>query len=93
MTFFRITLLRSSIGLPQKTRGVLAALGLHKRMATVFVPVSQDTAGMIMKVKELIDVKEVEAEKTRRQVRMERRPDAGFWVESRAGDQTLTERI
>jgi large subunit ribosomal protein L30 len=86
MTFFRITLLRSAIGLPQKTRGVLSALGLHKRMATVFVPVSQDTAGMIMKVKELIDVKEVQQEKSRREVKLERRPDAGFYVETRARD-------
>nr|KMM65045.1 hypothetical protein CPAG_01398 [Coccidioides posadasii RMSCC 3488] len=38
MTFFRITLIRSAIGLPRRTHGVLKALGLKKRMATVFPP-------------------------------------------------------
>jgi large subunit ribosomal protein L30 len=84
MPYFRITLLRSAIGLPKKTRGVLLALGLRKRMATSFVPVSSDTAGQIMKVKELVDVQEVGEEKTRAQVKAERKPDAGFYVEVRA---------
>jgi large subunit ribosomal protein L30 len=81
MSYFRITLLRSAIGLPKKTRGVLGALGLRKRMAVSYVPVSSDTAGQIMKVKELVDVQEVAEEKTRAQVKAERKPDAGFYVE------------
>ena len=86
MSYFRITLLRSAIGLPQRTKAVLQALGLRKRMATVFIPVSRDSAGQIMKVKELVDVREVEQAKSRQEVREERRPDAGFYVESRARD-------
>ena len=42
--------------MPQKTRGVLAALGLRKWMRTVFHPVSTGVAGQIMKVKELVAV-------------------------------------
>ena len=42
MAFFKITLIRSAIGLPKQTAGVLQALGLRKRMRTVFHPVSQE---------------------------------------------------
>ncbi|ERF70508.1 hypothetical protein EPUS_07365 [Endocarpon pusillum Z07020] len=48
-TYFRITLMRSAIGLPYKSTGVLKALGLRKRMATVFHPVTPAVAGQIMK--------------------------------------------
>lgn len=74
--------MRSGIGMPANIKKTLQALGLTKRMRTVFVPVSQDTTGMIMKVKELVDVQEVETEKTRREMKVERRPDPGFYVES-----------
>lgn len=82
MSYFRITLHRSAIGLPKRTRGVLAALGLHRRGQLVFHPVHPQFAGMIMKVKELVRVEEVERALTRREVYDARRPEAGFWVES-----------
>ncbi|KAF2839650.1 50S ribosomal protein-like protein L30 [Patellaria atrata CBS 101060] len=85
MAYFRVTLLRSAIGLPKKTHGALAALGLRRRMNTVYHPVSQDVAGMIMKVKELVDVQEVEQPLTKTEMREMRRPDPGFYVEKRAG--------
>lgn len=82
MTFFRITLIRSAIGLPSSTSGVLRALGLRKRMRTVFHPVSPQVAGQIMKVKELVAVSEVEQPMTKAEVREARRPEPGFWIES-----------
>ncbi|MCJ1381558.1 39S ribosomal protein L33, mitochondrial [Xylographa soralifera] len=82
MTFFKITLIRSSIGLPKRTQGVLAALGLRKRMKTVFHPVNPDTAGQIMKVKELVAVSEVEKALTQAEMKDIRRPDPGYYVES-----------
>jgi large subunit ribosomal protein L30 len=85
-TFFRITLLRSSIGLPLKTRAVLTALGLKKRMQTVYQPITPDAAGMIMRVKELVDVREVQGRLSKGEMREGRRPDPGFWVERRAAD-------
>ncbi|KAK3293495.1 uncharacterized protein B0H64DRAFT_434663 [Chaetomium fimeti] len=85
MSYFRITLHRSAIGLPKRTRGVLAALGLHRRGQLVFHPVSAQFAGMIMKVKELVRVDEVDRPLTRREVYVERRPEPGFWVESARG--------
>jgi large subunit ribosomal protein L30 len=86
MTYFRITLLRSAIGLPTRTKAILEAIGLRKRMATIFLPVSRDSAGQIMKIKELVDVQEVAEAKTRQELKQERRPDPGFWVERAARD-------
>ncbi|KAK4202568.1 hypothetical protein QBC40DRAFT_321404 [Triangularia verruculosa] len=84
MSYFRITLHRSAIGLPARTRGVLAALGLHKRSQTVYHPVEAQFAGMIMKVKELVKVEEVERKLDKWEVKAERRPDSGFYLEKMA---------
>lgn len=81
MAFFRITLMRSGIGMPKKTQGVLKALGLRRRMKTVFHPVSPQVAGQIMRVKELIHVEEVPEALTTSELKAERRPDPGFYVE------------
>ncbi|CVK87921.1 putative ribosomal protein L30 [Fusarium proliferatum ET1] len=81
MSFFRITLHRSAIGLPERTRGVLAALGLRRRMQTVFHPVHPQFAGMILKVKELVRVEEVDRALSKREVKAARTPDPGFYVE------------
>lgn len=86
MAFFRVTLIRSAIGLPSKSLNVLKALGLRKRMNTVFHPVSPQVAGQIMRVKELVAVSEVEEALTKREVHEARQPDAGFYIESRAAD-------
>ncbi|KAF2668264.1 putative mitochondrial 54S ribosomal protein YmL33 [Microthyrium microscopicum] len=83
-TWFRITLMRSAIGLPRRTLGILRALGLKKRMAVVYQPVSRDIAGMILKVKELVDVEEADSYMSKAQIKDSRRPDPGFYVEQRA---------
>jgi large subunit ribosomal protein L30 len=82
MSYFRITLMRSGIGLPKKTQGVLMALGLRRRMRTVFHPVSPQVAGQIMKVKELVAVEEVEKPLTVKELRQERKPDPGYYIET-----------
>ncbi|KAJ5155177.1 hypothetical protein N7492_007980 [Penicillium capsulatum] len=81
MTFFRITLLRSAIGLPRRSTDVLKALGLKKRMGTVFHQVSPSVAGQIMKVKELVSVEEVDRRLTKQEVHLERKPDPGYYIE------------
>jgi large subunit ribosomal protein L30 len=86
MSYFRITLIRSAIGLPEKSTNVLKALGLRKRMATVFHPVSPSVAGQIMRVKELVAVSEVDQPMTKNEVHEERKPNPGFYIESRAAD-------
>ncbi len=82
MSFFRITLIRSAIGLPRRTHGVLKALGLRKRMRTVYHPVSPQVAGQIMMIKELVAVSEVDTALTKAEIRDKRRPDPGFYIES-----------
>lgn len=86
MAYFRITLLRSAIGLPSKTSGVLKALGLHKRLRTVYHPVSPSVAGQIFAVKELVDVQEVDQALTDREMKELRRPDPGYYVEKKWED-------
>lgn len=81
MTYFRLTLLRSGIGLPKRTNDILISLGLRKRLRTVYLPISPDIAGKIMKVKELVAVSEVDQKLNRRQIKETRRPESGFWVE------------
>jgi len=82
MSYFRITLQRSAIGMPKKTQGVLMALGLNRRMKTVIYPVSPEVAGQIMKVKELVSVTEVDKALSQAEIKAERRPDPGYYVES-----------
>ena len=84
--FFRITLMRSAIGLPAKSSGVLRALGLRKRLRTVYHPVTPDVAGQIFAVKELVDVQEVDQALTPAEMKDLRRPDPGFYIERRIRD-------
>ncbi|KAK5136824.1 hypothetical protein LTR08_001746 [Meristemomyces frigidus] len=83
--YFRITLLRSAIGLPKRTSGVLAALGLHKRLRTVYHPVTQTVAGQVFAVKELVDVQEVDRALSKQEMKGLRQPEKGYFVETKAG--------
>ena len=78
--------MRSAIGLPRKSSGVLKALGLHKRLRTVYHPVTPDVAGQIFAVKELVDVQEVDQKLTHGEMKELRKPDTGFWVEKKAAE-------
>lgn len=96
MPYLKVTLVRSgehfdcytrylkltplAIGLPKKTNLVLESLGLRKRMQSVFHTVSPQTAGMVLKVKELVKVEEVAERQTIQQIRAQRRPKSGFEV-------------
>jgi hypothetical protein len=50
-------------------------------MQTVFHPVHPQFAGMILKVKELVRVEEVDRVLSKREVKAARTPDSGFYVE------------
>lgn len=84
MSYFRVTLLRSAIGLPSSTGGVLKALGLHKRIATVYHPVSPQIAGQIFAVKELVNVQTVDRPLSKQELKAFRKPETGYYIESRA---------
>ena len=81
-THFRITLRRSGISLGKRIQGTLAALGLRRRMQTVYHPHTQEAAGMILAVKELVEVQNVpsSAVRTAGQQRAERKALRGFTV-------------
>lgn len=88
MSFFKITLVRSAIGLPTRTQGVLKALGLRKRMRTVYFPVSPQVVGQIMVIKELVAVSEVDKPMTKAEMKDARKPDPGFYIEPPNADMT-----
>ena len=60
------------------------ALGLRRRMKTVYYPVGSDVAGQIMKVKELVAVSEVDKALSPAEMKDLRRPDPGYYVETSA---------
>ncbi|PKI82689.1 hypothetical protein MVES1_003885 [Malassezia vespertilionis] len=58
-THFRVTLRRSAIGLPKRSAQILEALGLHRRLQSVYHAQTPSIAGAILGVKELIHVENV----------------------------------
>lgn len=83
MSFFKVTLKRSLIGLPEKTKLSAEALGVgYKRTGrTVYKRINPSNAGLILKLKELVDVEVVNEAKTKEQIISERKSNAGFIVE------------
>ncbi|KAL6307477.1 hypothetical protein BKA93DRAFT_768484 [Sparassis latifolia] len=81
-THFRITLRRSAISLPKKIKGTLLALGIHRRMQTVYHRHDPETAGKILRVKELVEVHNVPASavRTKTEQRRERKASRGYAV-------------
>ena len=84
-TYFKITQHRSAIGLPKRYKDTLVALGLRRRLQTVFLPHSAPAAGKILRVKELVKVENVAKAdvKTKREMRAERKAVRGYYVKQR----------
>ncbi|ORY29019.1 hypothetical protein BCR39DRAFT_456370, partial [Naematelia encephala] len=61
-THYLITQVRSAIGLPHPIKKTLAVLGLRRRQHSVLHPFSGPVAGQILKVKELVTVRNVTLE-------------------------------
>ncbi|KAH9847858.1 hypothetical protein C2E23DRAFT_846833 [Lenzites betulinus] len=82
LTHFRITLRRSAISLPKNVKGTLEALGIHRRLQTVYHRHCPDIAGKILRVKELVTVQNVPASavRTKLEQRMDRRASRGYVV-------------
>ncbi len=55
----RITQIKSTIGYREKTRQIIAALGLGRIRKSVILPDNASVRGMIEKVPHLVDVEEV----------------------------------
>jgi large subunit ribosomal protein L30 len=58
MTKVKITLVKSGIDRPERQKRTLTALGLNKMQRTVEKELTPQIAGMIYKVKHLVEVKE-----------------------------------
>ncbi|KAJ1917895.1 39S ribosomal protein L33, mitochondrial [Mycoemilia scoparia] len=57
---WKITLMRSTIGLPPKTRKNVKALGLYSRGMVIYRPICNELAGIILKIKELVKLELVD---------------------------------
>jgi len=88
-THFKITLLRSAIGLPQRYRQTLESLGIHRRGQTVFHVHNPVTVGKILRVKELVQVQNVHATevKTKPEMRRERKAVRGYTIQKSFRDE------
>ncbi|KAG6911370.1 hypothetical protein DXG01_001041 [Tephrocybe rancida] len=82
MTHYKITLRRSAISLGDKIKGTLIALGIHRRMQTVYHRHTPEAAGKILRVKELVEVHNVPASqvKTAGEQRLERKAPRGYKI-------------
>ncbi|KAF6756785.1 ribosomal protein L30 [Ephemerocybe angulata] len=81
-THFKVTLRRSGISMGDKVKGTLLALGLHRRFQTVYHRHTPEAAGMILKVKELLEVENVPAHmvRTAEEQNRERKAVRGYQV-------------
>ncbi|KII84404.1 hypothetical protein PLICRDRAFT_364162 [Plicaturopsis crispa FD-325 SS-3] len=81
-THYKITLRRSAIALAAPVKATLVALGIHRRMQTVYHAHSPAAAGMILRVKELVEVENVPTSgvRTKEEMTRERRPPRGYAV-------------
>lgn len=81
-THFRVTLRRSAISLQDDIKGTLRALGLRRRHQTVYQRHTPEAAGMILRVKELVEVENVPASavRTQHEQTMERKAPRGYSV-------------
>jgi len=83
--FWKVTLMRSGIGLPKRRNDTLVALGLRKRFRTVYKPVNPQTAGLLLRVKELVKLELVDEVETKEEMKAKRKPEKGYVVESVGG--------
>lgn len=82
--WYRVTQVRSTIGLPRKLRNTALAMGLKKRGNVVYQKVNAANAGQILTLKELVDVQVVDQALTREEERLLRRNPPGYSVEASA---------
>ena len=80
--YWKVTLVRSGIGMSKRCNDTLVALGLRKRYRTTYKPINPQIAGLLLRVKELVKVELVDEIKTREEMKAERRPAKGYIVES-----------
>ena len=55
--YYRVQLIRSLIGTPKSTKNVANSLNLSKISSYTYVPVTPGSAGNVLKLRNLVDVK------------------------------------
>lgn len=83
MSYFRIQLVKSRIGLPKNRVKIIDSLGFRRRNSVVFHPVNEGTAGAILKLKELVKVEVVDKPISKPEMRELRKSNPGFEVEKK----------
>lgn len=78
--YYKITQMRSIIGMPPIVRKNIQALGLRKRFQTVYQKVSPSTAHRLMRVKELVAIDLVDEPKSSVEMAQERKYKPGFEI-------------
>merc|ERR1711939_93715 len=73
--WFKITLMRSSIGLQPSVRATVTALGFKRRMQSVYSKIDQAAVGKILKVKELVKVETLTHQQKREETKPKIRSD------------------
>ncbi|KAI9270476.1 hypothetical protein BDA99DRAFT_557301 [Phascolomyces articulosus] len=58
--YYKVTLTRSTIGLSKDYRAAAQTLGLFRLNQTTYQPVNASTAGLILKLKEIVRVQNVD---------------------------------
>jgi large subunit ribosomal protein L30 len=83
--FWKVTLMRSGVGLSKRRNDTLAALGLKKRYRAVFMPVNPQVTGLLLRVKELIKLELVDKIETKEEMKANKKPPKGYVVDSEGG--------
>lgn len=76
--YYKITQIRSIIGMPPLVKKNLRALGLTRRFQTVYQQVSPSAANRLVKCKELVTVQLVNEKKLPQEMNEERKFPKGF---------------
>ncbi|KAK9458356.1 50s ribosomal protein [Dipodascopsis uninucleata] len=81
MSFFKVTMHRSAIGLPKQTHSIIKSLGLRKRGSVVYHNIVPSVAGMILAVKEIVRVELVDKKLTPAEHRATMKSNSGYVIE------------
>ncbi|EGW31483.1 uncharacterized protein SPAPADRAFT_62054 [Spathaspora passalidarum NRRL Y-27907] len=76
--YYKITQVRSVIGMPEKKRQILTALGLRKRNYIKYQKVDHRIANQLAMVKELVKVELTDKCQTRQEINQDRKFKPGF---------------
>ncbi|CAO3687267.1 unnamed protein product [Rhizopus stolonifer] len=80
--YYKITLKRFSIGLPDDIRGASRTLGLFRLHQTTYKPVNAGNAGLILKLKEIVKVELADSIPTKAELAA-KKPARGYTVVGR----------